>query len=258
MFESFFNIIYQNTRPCPQLHTTNPNPPFCLTWKKTIYSKKLLHEKPLPLARKRAFVTEAFCTQKLLHQRPVYYYVFINTKCARSVIKREYMTDSSNHNMTRTWLEHDRAWLIWARHTGTWQRHGCRSEQTETWAPGCLTCTPRACRYWRTTQLTWTDLDIARPRKRHRDTSGTRKGHHRNAAETSPGQEQDMPSHMCSARRIIHVRPQAYRYWGIMNLHQCSSICQCSTSVVLKLRNCIYPSFTKCGIWHRQHVFPII
>jgi len=58
---------------------------------------------------------------------------------------------------------------------------------------------PQACRYWRTTQLTWTDLDIARPRKRHRDTSGTRKGHHRNAAETSPGQEQDMPSHMCSA-----------------------------------------------------------
>ncbi len=23
---------YQKTRPCPQLHTTNPNSPFCVTW----------------------------------------------------------------------------------------------------------------------------------------------------------------------------------------------------------------------------------
>ena len=103
--------------------------------------------------------------------------------------------------------------------------------------------------------LTWTlqdrEKDIETPVGRERDITGTPPRHHRDKNRTC------LPT--CAApRRIIHVRPQAYRSCGIMNLHQCSSICQCSTSVVLKLRNCIYLSFTKCGIWHRQHVFPII
>ena len=64
MFESFFNIIYQKTRPCPQLHTTNPNPPFCLTLKKTIYSKKTVARKAFASGAKTSF-----CHRSLLYPK---------------------------------------------------------------------------------------------------------------------------------------------------------------------------------------------
>ena len=62
--------------------------------------------------------------------------------------------------------------------------------------------------------------DITKKRQRQdRDTTETWPRHHQNNTKTLPGQDRDILgeffSGACAAPgRLIHVRPQAYRYWG--------------------------------------------
>ena len=65
------------------------------------------------------------------------------------------------------------------------------------------------------------DRDITKTTPRHhRDNTKTRPRHDRDKTETRPRQDRDILgeffSGACTApSRLIHVRPQAYRYWGI-------------------------------------------
>ena len=59
-------------------------------------------------------------------------------------------------------------------------------------------------------------------RRHHRDKTETRPKQDRDMIETSPRQDQDILSEFfsgaCAAPgRLIHVRPQAYRYWGTIH-----------------------------------------
>ena len=67
------------------------------------------------------------------------------------------------------------------------------------------------------------DRDTTETRPRHdRDKTETRPKQDRDMIETSPRQDQDILSEFfsgaCAAPgRLIHVRPQAYRYWGTIH-----------------------------------------
>ncbi len=157
---------------------------------------------------------------------------------------------TNNHNMTRTWpCSH--AWLIWGRHTGTWQRDAVDQNRPRhephdhCMRLAALDVDPKLVAREQLNspghRKTWTKKrrlrhhgDKTKTSRHQWDEKGTSPGtaptNHRDKNRTCLGE--NLPTACAAPRRLLHVRPSAYRYWGILNLHQCSSICQRPTSVV--------------------------